>query len=123
MEFSMTENAIKDDSKKPKMHLLPSKVLMQVAGVLTMGAEKYSDYNYKKGEGLDHSRVINACLRHIMKYLDGEDINTEDPGNHHHLDCAMASLIMLKDLINEGIGKDDRYSTINKVTACKTENE
>lgn len=105
-------SAIKHDNDKPKMNLLPAQVLLDVASVLTMGSKKYCDYNYKLGEGLDHSRLINASLRHIMTYLNNEDMNIEDPGDFHHLDCAIAGLMMLKDLINNGIGKDDRWKKI-----------
>lgn len=103
--------AIKKDEGKPKVHLLPPQVLLDVAGVMTMGSQKYSDYNYKLGEGLDHVRLADAALRHILKYLTGQDINNEDPGNFHHIDCAIAGLMMLKDLINEGKGKDGRYNS------------
>ena len=43
---------IKYDSAKPKMNLLPPKAILEVAKVLTFGAEKYGAENWKELEDL-----------------------------------------------------------------------
>jgi len=98
--------AIKYDEDKPRTDLLPANVLLQVAKILGYGAKKYNDYNYLQGDGLPHSKPFGATLRHMFAYWDGEDLDKES--NAHHLDHAITELLMLKDEINRGKGKDDR---------------
>ena len=44
----------KFDSEKPKMYLLPPKALIEVSKVLTFGAEKYDEENWRKLDNLQN---------------------------------------------------------------------
>jgi hypothetical protein len=100
-------NAVKHDAGKPRMSLLLTPGGVEVARALTYGAGKYSPFNYRNGDGLDHSRLADAALRHIAAYLAGEDLDPES--GLPHLAHAGASINMLLDLIVLGRGKDDRW--------------
>lgn len=65
---------------KGRLDLLPACAILRVARHFEAGAKKYSDRNWEKGIPV-HS-FIDSALRHLMKYLDGQ--NDED-----HL-CAAA---------------------------------
>ena len=99
--------AIKNDDKKIRVDLFPTKALIGSSRALTHGIKKYSEYNYKKGDGLDWNRPYGATLRHLIAWWDGENIDRDS--GLHHLDCAGAEIAMLMDLVYSQIGKDTRY--------------
>lgn len=76
---------------------------MSVAKTFNYGADKYSKFNYS--HGIEHSRLYDACQRHLHAYMIGEDI---DESGNHHLDHAIASLMMLRENIHLKVGLDDR---------------
>ena len=98
------ENAIKKDQNKAPVHLVPSQCIIGVAKVMGFGQDKYDEYNYRKGDGLDYMRLYDAAQRHMLAWSLGEDIDPES--GLPHLDHAAASIMMLKDLQSRG-GKND----------------
>lgn len=56
---------------KGRLDLLPACAILRVARHFEAGAKKYSDRNWEKGIPV-HS-FIDSALRHLMKYLDGQD--------------------------------------------------
>lgn len=97
--------ALKYDGEKPRMELLPTAPLLGVARVLTFGAHKYADHNWRLG--FDYSRLIGAAYRHLSAYNDGEDVDPES--GESHIDHAICTLMFLSEQIAKGTGKDDRY--------------
>ena len=90
---------IKYDSEKPKMNLLPPKAIVEVAKVLTFGAEKYGAENWKELEDLQN-RYTAGALRHIFAHMDGEKLDSETGLSHmaHALCCLLFKLeIELED--------------------------
>lgn len=78
----------KYDQDKPRMELLDSYWLEQVALVLSFGAKKYSAHNWRKG--LSSSRLLGAALRHIMSYLSGQKLDPETGLSHlAHASCCL----------------------------------
>ena len=80
---------VKHDSDKPRMDLLDSYAIEQLARVLTFGAQKYEAHNWRKG--LTKGRLIGAALRHLFAYLRGEDRDAETGLSHaaHAMCCCM----------------------------------
>ena len=90
---------IKYDSAKPKMNLLPPKAIVEVAKVLTFGAEKYDAENWRKLDDLQN-RYTAGALRHIFAHMDGEKLDRETGLSHmaHALCCLLFKLeIELED--------------------------
>lgn len=110
-----SEVAVKFDSGKPRMSTVPQLALMEVAKVFTYGANKYAAHNYSKG--MEYSRYIDACHRHINAYLTGEDI---DESGCYHIGHAIASLMMLMDNQLTKTGNDDRNETYKKMRENNT---
>jgi hypothetical protein len=84
---------VKYDGEKPKMHLLPPKAINEVAKVLTFGAQKYDEENWRKLEDLQ-SRYSSGALRHIFAHLDSEDLDPESGLSHlaHAICCLLFKL-------------------------------
>ena len=99
------QEALKFDTEKPRMELLPTGPLVGVARVLTFGAKKYAAHNWRGG--FDYSRLIGASLRHITSFNDGEDLDPES--TESHIDHAICTLMFLSEQIKKGTGTDDRY--------------
>ena len=72
---------------------------------LDYGAEKYEHYNYYKGHSVN--QLVAACMRHVLQFKDGEDLDPES--GISHLGHAMACLLMLSKQIAMGVEVDDRY--------------
>ncbi len=106
----MSEGGTKHDNGKPQLSLIPYSALEQEAKVMGFGAKKYSRHNYKKG--FDYSRLIDAALRHVSQFNDGED--TDPESGESHLAHARCCLGMLIECIRLGTAKDDRYKRENK---------
>lgn len=104
-------HAIKDDTMKPRMELLPPDALVEIAKVFTMGAEKYSDRNWERG--MDWGRIYAATMRHLSAFWSGEDIDSE--WGYSHLAHAGCSILMLLATYMRNIGNDSRQklSTVN----------
>lgn len=97
--------AVKDDLDKPRMSLIPGCAIEAEARVLTIGAGRYGVHNWRRG--FHWSRLIDAAMRHLVAFADGED---HDPctGESHiaHLRCCTGFLL---EHIEYGLGVDDRY--------------
>lgn len=101
----MSERGIKHDRGKEPLSLIPKESLFKVADVLNYGASKYGKYNFRKG--LAFTRLTDAALRHIYKWLDGENLDEES--GKCHIAHAATNLIMLLALMKDHPSLDDRY--------------
>jgi Domain of unknown function (DUF5664) len=72
-----TTTARKNDSDKPMITLIEPTFIKGIAEVMTFGAKKYAADNWKTGEGLKVRRCLDASLRHIFSFVDGEDLDPE----------------------------------------------
>ena len=106
-------SAVKYDEDKPRTDLLPSNALISASKVFGYGADKYTrkkmlgEFNYKKGKGLDHTRVFASIQRHLIAWNNNEDIDKES--KMPHLWHACCGIMMLIDLIESSIGSDTRF--------------
>ena len=98
-------SARKDDSQKPRLDLLPSSALLEIAKVLDHGATKYGENNWRAG--LKWSRLLGACLRHVFAFLGGQNQDPETGLNH--LAHACCCLLFLLDYQISHPEMDDRY--------------
>ena len=77
----MSEQGRKFDGGKLRYDLIPVLALEETAKVVTKGAEKYDDENWKLvPEG--RRRYLAAAMRHIQQWRKGE-IYDEEMGTHH----------------------------------------
>lgn len=97
--------AIKEDIGKNRLDLLPVGPLEDIAEILTFGAKKYADHNWRNG--FKWSRLLGACMRHLFAWSRGEKADPETGKSHlAHAGCC---ILFLLEHEKRGLGEDDRY--------------
>lgn len=91
--------------KRPPMSTVPAPVMMELGVAMLEGARKYARHNYRV-VGVKASVYYDACERHMMRWWEGEDIDPESGLNH--VIKAIASLVVLRDAMINGMVDDDR---------------
>lgn len=104
MESNTWIEGRKDDFGKMPLSLLDRFWLEQTAGALMYGAQKYDAHNWRKG--IAYSRLLDAALRHILAFNDGEDADLES--GLSHLSHASCCLMFLTWMVKERPDLDDR---------------
>jgi hypothetical protein len=100
--------AVKHDTNKVRLELLSVDALNAIAEVMTFGAKKYADHNWRKG--FAWSRLVGAALRHIFAWMRGENKDPESGLSHlAHAGCCI--MFLLEHEIQQ-LGQDDRYKTV-----------
>lgn len=82
----------KDDHDKPRLTLVPRKIIWDIAAIREYGNKKYGDpENWRR---VEPARYRDAAYRHFMKYLDDPGGVDEESGLPHlwHLACNIAFL-------------------------------
>ena len=86
------DSAKKYDDGKCMLDLIPPVFTWLVGRVFTFGAKKYGADNWKLN--LDKKRIVAALKRHIEKYLNDEQLDTESGLPHlAHAACNIAFLL------------------------------
>lgn len=106
-------NAVKKDTnpkdsigvKKVPMSGMPAPVLMECGLVKLHGDLKYGRYNWRDA-GVRSSVYYDACMRHLMAWWEGEDLDPDS--GIHHIAHAMTGLAVLRDSQLQGNCNDDR---------------
>ena len=102
----------KADEEKVRMDLLSPIALAEIGKVMTFGAAKYDDNNWRRG--YKWSLSSDAHDRHYHAWRLGEDLD-EETGSHH-LIAAAWHLIALWWFQKWGKGSDDIRPTIQHRT-------
>lgn len=84
---------MKFDNDKLRYDLFPSEALEEITKVLTYGAKKYDDNNWRLLEGWK-DRYYAACLRHLIAYRKGQEMDEESELMHlSHAACCLVFMI------------------------------
>ena len=84
--------AVRDsDADATRYDLISPQAMERLAATYAEGAAKYSDHNFRKG--IPYSVMANHALRHIYRWLAGED------GEDHlaHAACGLFGLIEFEE--------------------------
>lgn len=92
------------DEGKERVDLLPADALMELGKVYGAGAKKYAARNWERG--MPYSKVLGPLLRHLFKWMRGEQIDPED-GQRHIAKVAWNAMSLLTYELRK-IGIDDR---------------
>ena len=107
-EASMNNpKALIGESKVPLGLCSPAGIFHE-AMAMNNGAEKYGAWNFREVD-IKASVYYHAALRHIMLYMDGEELAPDS--KVHHLGHAKACLGIWLDAIATGNYVDDRPPT------------
>jgi len=78
---------------KVPLGLIPPHAMEQTAWVHKLGADKYGPWNWRE-TGVCASTYVNAILRHLNAWRDGEDLDPESGISHlAHVACS-ANILM-----------------------------
>ncbi len=97
--------AVKYDAGKPMYSLIPPLPLRELAKLYTFGSEKYAAYNWAKG--FTYSRCVDALMRHLNLWQEGENLD-EESQVHHMAAVAFYAFAILHFHFTK-TGTDDRY--------------
>ena len=96
--ISNTQNQqAKADAGKPKLTLVPRRIIWDIAAVREYGNLKYGDP--ENWRAVEAQRYRDAAYRHFLKYLDDHKSRDAESGLPHlwHLACNIAFLCELED--------------------------
>lgn len=80
MKSYPSDSFVKADNGKLQWSLMPFEQLEDVVKVLMNGAKKYSVDNWKKCD--DTKRYEDALMRHVVAYIKGDKVDSEDSISH-----------------------------------------
>ena len=88
----------KADAGKPRLSLVPRKIIWDIAAVREYGNKKYGDPN--NWRRVEVERYRDALYRHFMRYLDDPDGVDEESGLPHlwHVACNIAFLCEMGEI-------------------------
>lgn len=93
-------------TRKLCFSVLPWRVLTGVALAMLEGACKYGRHNYRAA-GVRASIYFDAVVgRHLTAWWEGEDLDPDS--GLHHIDKALAGLMVMRDSMLHGNFEDDR---------------
>ena len=86
-------NGIKNDKGKARWDLVEFEELDKMVGVLTLGAQKYEEDNWKKVDN-PKERYFSALMRHVSAWKRGEVVDEDDGLSHMAHVMANAMFLM-----------------------------
>lgn len=103
----LNKQEAKADAGKPRLTLVPRKILFDIARVREYGTKKYGDpENWKQ---VDKQRYKDAAFRHFCAYLDDPQGVDGESGLPHlaHLACNVAFLCEMEGAERNGTDRDN----------------
>jgi hypothetical protein len=97
---------------KTPLSLIPPIAMEKVALVHKLGSEKYGAFNWRK-TGVCATTYVNAIMRHLNAWRDGEDLDPESGISHlAHIACS-CNILLDADYCNTL--QDDRNKIPDKM--------
>lgn len=93
--------------KKLGVQWVPPALIISAARAFTEGRMKYGPFKWREARS-EAMTYVGAIMRHLLAYIDGEDIDPESPTGKRHLDGIVASLGILLDVTDMGLLVDNR---------------
>ena len=101
------DTAFHQEYGKDRVELLPKDALRTAASAFAYGLQKYGPWNWAEhARDWEWMQLVGSTLRHIFAWESRDNIDEE--AGLHHLDMAIADLLMLRSLILRGVGTDNR---------------
>lgn len=90
------DNTAKADAGKPRISLVPTQIIRDIAAVREYGNAKYGDPN--NWRNVEEQRYIDALLRHTLAFMDEPNGVDAESGLPHlsHIACNVAFLCEMR---------------------------
>lgn len=106
IDAKANQRGIKHDAGKAPLSLMDRYAMEQIGAVLAFGAKKYAAHNWRGG--IAYSRLLDAALRHLYAFADGEDLDAESGLPHvAHAGCC---IVFLLGMMRHRPDLDDRWT-------------
>lgn len=105
---NMGTTGVRYNAGKTPMDLLPPAAMLELGEVYGAGAQKYSPNNWRKG--MRYGICVGAALRHIFKWVAGEE--TDEETGCHHLAMAAWNCLAIVQWQFDDVGEDDRVINV-----------
>ena len=116
----MNDQKAKGDKGKPKLSLVPRRIIFDIARIREYGNNKYPEGGVDNWKKVEPERYRDAAFRHFLAYLDDPYGVDEESGLPHlwHLACNIAFLCEMEDSFMSPNKKSEiimqvPYSSIN----------
>ena len=99
----MSDQTIKADAGKPRLSLVPTEIINQIARVREYGINKYPNGGPNNWKKVELDRYRDAAYRHLLAYIANPKGVDKESGLPHlaHLACNIAFLCELEALQKE----------------------
>lgn len=103
MSYKPQDQEAKADAGKPRLSLVPRKIIWAIADVREYGTAKYKDPNNWKR--VEVERYRDAAYRHFLRYLDDPHGVDDESGLPHlyHCACNIAFLVEMEKIDEDRI--------------------
>lgn len=88
---SSKTGSLRFNEGKPEVSQLDPNFILGLADLMTASAKKYGKYNWALGQ--EYMTPFDSCMRHLMKFAAGEDLDSES-GKSHILHAAANLMII-----------------------------
>ena len=98
-DFEQNDDQVaKADSGKPRLTLVPTQIIFDIAKVREYGNKKYPEGGPDNWKQVEVQRYRDAAFRHFIAYLNDPKVADEESGISHlsHLACNIAFLCELE---------------------------
>lgn len=92
-------------AKPALISVIPTAALLHLGEVMKLGATKYGAFNWRETK-VPVETYMDAAMRHLLSYQDGED--TDPESGMSHLAHVMACMSIIIDATENGMAEDDR---------------
>lgn len=105
--FNTAENpkTLIGKTKPSLVSVIPTASFLHLGQVMQLGANKYGPFNWRV-KPVPADVYVDAAMRHLLSWFDGEDIDPES--GMSHLGHMMACGAILIDAMENGMLKDNR---------------
>ena len=103
--------------QKPPMSFVPPFALRALGLVMKHGADKYGRLNWRQHR-VSSTVYYDAAMRHLMAWMDGEDLDPES--GQPHLAHVMACCTIILDAGDRGKLNDNRAEALDAKIARET---
>lgn len=100
----MNDQTVKQDAGKPRLSLVPTQIIRDIAEVREYGVAKYGDSESWCKVGLE--RYVDAMFRHWVEFLRDPRSIDEESGIAHYKHCACNLAFLCEILAKEGVRRE-----------------
>lgn len=102
------DRGLRYNEDKPRHSLISAWAMRGLAAVLTFGAKRYAEHNWRKG--LSWAETIDSLERHLEAFKRCEDLDDGPKGSGlPHIDHVLCNAMFLSEFFHLKRGTDDRW--------------